>query len=183
MTYILHCADVNPSNYYILKIGFIFCRIYLVALQENVSPDSMVELISSFERNGAVLNGKFGVAPRAINEYFTERGFETIAVTDNNIEVINHIGNDFCAMIVTAYNNKNDITDMIHTVCITRRENGEYVIHNEYRKKYSLRYMGRKQNRDVYISRCHSKNRTGFGSNLYYWDKSQKWKLTTRLNK
>ena len=94
----------------------------------------MVELISSFERNGAALNGKFGVAPRAIYEYFTERGFETIAVTDNNIEVINHIGNDFCAIIVTAYNNKNDITDMIHTVCITRRENGEYVIHNGYRK-------------------------------------------------
>lgn len=134
MTYTLHCADVNPSNYYILKIGFIFCRIYLAALQENASPDSMVELISSFERNGAVLNGKFGVAPRAIYEYFTERGFETIAVTDNNIEVINHIGNDFCAIIVTAYNNKNDITDMIHMVYITRRENGEYVIHNGYRK-------------------------------------------------
>lgn len=83
MTYTLHCADVNPSNYYILKIGFIFCRIYLAALQENVSPDIMVELISSFERNGAALNGKFGVAPRAIYEYFTERGFETIAVTDN----------------------------------------------------------------------------------------------------
>lgn len=48
--------------------------------------------------------------------------------------MINYIGNDFCAIIVTAYNNKNDITDMIHTVCITRRENGEYVIHNEYRK-------------------------------------------------
>lgn len=48
--------------------------------------------------------------------------------------MINYIGNDFCAIIVTAYNNKNDITDMIHTVYITRRENGEYVIHNGYRK-------------------------------------------------
>lgn len=108
----------------------------LAALQESISPDIdiIVGLISSFERDGAALNGKFGVAPCAIYNYFKDKGYETVAVTDNNIEVINRIGKDFCAVVVTAYNNKNDITDMIHTVCITKRENGEYVIHNGYRK-------------------------------------------------
>lgn len=106
----------------------------LTALREEVSADTMIGLISSFERDGAALDGRFGIAPRAIYDYFKDRGFKTTIVTDNNIEEINRIGKEYDAVIVTAYNNKKDITDMIHTVCITKRENGEYVIHNGYRK-------------------------------------------------
>lgn len=106
----------------------------LAALQEKVSPDTMIGLISSFERDGAALNGRLGIAPRAIDDYFKDRGFQTAVVTEYNIEETNRIGKEYDVVIVTAYNNKNDITDKIHTVCITKRENGEYVIHNGYRK-------------------------------------------------
>lgn len=43
---------------------------------------------------------------------------------DNDMEKINNIGKCYKAVIITAYNNKNDITDMIHTVCMSKRENG-----------------------------------------------------------
>ena len=35
--------------------------------------------------------------------------------------------------IVTVYNNAKDITAQIHTICITKKENG-YIIHNAYRR-------------------------------------------------
>ena len=38
-------------------------------------------------------------------------------------------------MIVNAYNNKSDITDMIHTVSITKDEEGTYSVHNGYHKE------------------------------------------------
>ena len=79
-------------------------------------------------------HGRLGIAPRAICDYFKDRGFQTAVVTEYNIEETNRIGKEYDVVIVTAYNNKNDITDKIHTVCITKRENGEYVIHNGYRK-------------------------------------------------
>lgn len=106
----------------------------LAALRCAVSADSMVELISHFERDGAAMNGNFGTAPSAMYDYFIRNGFKAVFTRDNNTDTINKIGENYDAVIVTAYNNQTDITEMIHTVCITKREDSGYVIHNGYYK-------------------------------------------------
>lgn len=124
----------KKSNMSYSGCGVIAVYNALAALRENVSLDTIIGLISVFERDGAILNGRFGIAPSSIYDYFRDRGFETTIVIDNDMEKINNIEKCYKAAIITAYNNKNDITDMIHTVCMSKRENGEYVIHNGYRK-------------------------------------------------
>lgn len=104
----------------------------LKALGEKVSPDMMAMLISSFERHGAIFNGRLGTAPNAIYDYFIEKGYDTIQTDSNTIDSFNEIGAAYDVAIVTIYNDKYDITEQIHTICITKNSDNEYMIHNAY---------------------------------------------------
>lgn len=110
--------------------GIIAAYNALAALRGQGSPEVMVELVSSFERDGAALGGRFGVAPGAIYEYFASKGFSTVMTGEKNPEVVDRIGETHDVVIVTAYNDEMDITAMLHTVCMTRDGEGAYVIHN-----------------------------------------------------
>ena len=85
----------------------------------------------TLSKYGVALNGEFGVSPDAIKDYFNQNGYNTKITTTTNVIEINNIGKNYDTVIATVYNDKNDITQMIHTVCITK-QNGEYVIHNAY---------------------------------------------------
>lgn len=104
----------------------------LKALGEPVSEQTVVDLIAMYEQNGAVLGGKFGTSPYAVENYFRGRGYDVMTTTGRETAVINRIGEKCDTVIVNAYNNKNDITAMIHTVSITREEEGTYSVHNAY---------------------------------------------------
>ena len=104
----------------------------LKALGEKVSPDMMAMLISSFERHGAIFSGKLGTAPNAIYDYFIENGYDAIQTDSSDTNKLNEIGAAYDVAIVTAYNDKYDITEQIHTICITENDRGEYVLHNAY---------------------------------------------------
>ncbi len=104
----------------------------LKALGEPVSEQTVVDLIAMYEQNGAVLGGKFGTSPYAVENYFRGRGYDVMTTTSREAAVINRIGEKCDTVIVNAYNNKNDITAMIHTVSITRGEEGTYSVHNAY---------------------------------------------------
>lgn len=104
----------------------------LAALHESVSPDVMAGLISSFEWDGAVFDGDFGAAPGAIYDYFKDDGFDAVMTAKRDIKAIDDIGKNYDVVIVTAYNDKDDITEMVHTVCMNRTESGGYVVHNAY---------------------------------------------------
>lgn len=104
----------------------------LKALGEPVSEHIVVDLIAMYEQNGAVLGGKFGTSPYAVEDYFKERGYDVMTTTSRDPSVINRIGEKCDTVIVNAYNDRNDITAMIHTVSITRGEEGSYSVHNAY---------------------------------------------------
>jgi hypothetical protein len=50
------------------------------------------------------------------------------------------MGKSYETFIATFYNDKLDISKMIHTVCITKNENGSFTAHNAYIKDQSGNY-------------------------------------------
>lgn len=110
------------------------------ALGGPASGEYMAELIRTFEARGAALMGTFGTAPTAIADYFRKNGFCVETTDGTNEEEVDRIGRRYAVLTATAYNNKNDITGQIHTVCITRNRDGKYVLHNAYLRDEKGRY-------------------------------------------
>ena len=102
----------------------------LSALGESTSADTMVNMISTYEKDGAALFGEFGTSPHAIENYMKDAGYQVQTTTSTDAEKINAIGDNSDVIIATVYNDKNDITRQIHTVCITKTPEGNYVAHN-----------------------------------------------------
>jgi hypothetical protein len=90
---------------------------------------SLAELISSYEKDGMVLSGKFGTAPKAISDFLEKQGFATKLTTEE--KEFDGIGKAYESMILTMYNDKNDISKEVHTVNISK-ENGKFTAHNVY---------------------------------------------------
>ena len=85
------------------------------------------EMIGEFEKDGMTLAGKFGTTPRAVSDFLQRQGFETELVTGE--EQFEELGQRSRSLILTLYNNKNDIRGEVHTVNITKESEG-YVAHN-----------------------------------------------------
>lgn len=124
----------SSSNMKYSGCGIIATYNALSALGEPNSVDRMVGVISSFEKNGAAAKGEFGVAPRAIETFFIQEGYDVMMTETTESSVINQIGENSDVVVVTVYNNQNDVTQMLHTVCITKTDEGNYVAHNTYKK-------------------------------------------------
>lgn len=103
----------------------------LKALGKAVSPDSMTELIGEYEKYGAALWGEFGVSPMAVCAYLKRQGFAVVTAEKDDDKSLNIIDSRCRVFIVTVYNDAKDITAQIHTVCITKEDNG-YILHNAY---------------------------------------------------
>lgn len=106
----------------------------LLDLGNEMTAQSMAELISEFERKGAVLNGKWGCAPRSIYKYLVRRGYRVTMTTCADPDTINTIGKNSNSVIITAYNDRNDIRKMIHTISVTKDNLGNYTLHNAYKR-------------------------------------------------
>ena len=91
---------------------------------------SFPEMINDFEKDGIVLSGFFGTAPRAIEDYLKNHGFKTISSSKK--EEYDKIGEESNALILTLYNDKYDIFNMIHTINITKNNNKYYIHNNGY---------------------------------------------------
>lgn len=115
----------------------------LLDLGNEMTAQSMVELISEFERKGATLSGKWGCAPRSIYKYLVRRGYRVTMTTRANPDTINTIGKNSNSVIITAYNDRNDIRKMIHTISVTKDNFGNYTLHNAY-KRIAGRYAAYK---------------------------------------
>ena len=103
-----------------------------VALGEEMTETEMAELICTFEKKGAVLSGGFGVAPTEINDYFEREGYGTEMITSMEKEDINAVGEAYDTVIITVFNSSHNIMDQIHTMNVSKGENG-YVYHNGYK--------------------------------------------------
>lgn len=105
-----------------------------LALGEDVSSQTMTKMISEFEKE-ALGGGAYGFSPGTIYDYFDERGYEVQMTCSTDAKVINSLGKQSDTIIVTAYNDKNDIFQMVHNVSITKNEEEKYEVHNAYYKK------------------------------------------------
>ena len=87
------------------------------------------DMISHYEKDGMVLSGKFGTAPKAIKDFLDKQGYKTeMAHEEADFEPL---AKKCKTMIMTMYNNKDDISKEVHTVNISK-ENGKYTAHNVY---------------------------------------------------
>lgn len=106
----------------------------LLDLGNEMTARKMAELITSFEKRGAELSGKWGCSPISIRQYFTSQGYRVSLTTKANPEAVNSVGANSNSVIITAYNDRNDIRRMIHTISITKDAQGNFILHNAYKK-------------------------------------------------
>jgi len=120
---------------------------------KTLVPDTTVTfpgLIGMYEKKGIINAGRFGVSPRAIVSLLKNinphEGLAASKVNRTSFQLnvmiprgkkydISSFANDRSAIIMTYYNNKFDLYDQIHTIAITKDENG-YTAHNVYGNGY-----------------------------------------------
>ncbi len=120
----------------------------LLDLGNRMTAQDMAELISKFERKGAELNGRWGCSPKSIYKYLARRGYRVTMTTSTKPDTINFIGENSNSIIITAYNDRNDIRRMIHTISVTKDNRGNYTLHNAY-KRMNGRYAAYSGNSPV----------------------------------
>lgn len=105
----------------------------LLSLGKELSAGELAELISRFERKGAVWGGMWGVTPQSLKPYFKKLGYPVKKTWSRKEKPINRLGEESDTLIVTSYNNGDDVFDGIHTVNISKDEEGRFHVHNDYR--------------------------------------------------
>lgn len=138
----------------------------LCCLQGKEKTPSFVELLADFERKDTFLWGYFGTGHRALPRYFRQRGYEVTQlsfgkITKERLERIakeNEAEQEPCTYLFMTMNNRKNIFDMIHTMCVTK-EAGGYRIHNDY------------EGNKIYDSLAKSvfEYHNGKGKPLYFW--------------
>ena len=111
------------------------------ALMGTGSLEMMARLIRMYEARGAALGGIFGVSPRAIEDYFRGQGVLVMTTDKSDSESLNMVDSQCQVLIATVYNDANDITKQVHTVCITKDTGNGYVLHNAYRRDQNGTYI------------------------------------------
>ena len=126
----------DQNRYTDLRLGrstiqYAGCEIIAVynVIRALSGPDavSFPELIEAFERDGIVLAGRFGTAPKALCDYLKQRGF-AVGMTSRE-EEFERMAARYEALILTFYNDRNDIRSQIHTVAVVKNGRG-FVAHN-----------------------------------------------------
>lgn len=113
----------------------------MLALNDPFQESDFPELLKYYSKKGIAFNGVFGTSPRAITSFPKEYGYKTktlegALITENAVA---KMAKEYQTFILVAYNIKDDISQMIHTVSITYEGNrntseesdlGSYVTHN-----------------------------------------------------
>lgn len=141
--YIEHQGAMRDLKYGYKNVAYSGCEVIAVynaevTLAGGNEPDKVtfVDLLKKFEDNGIVLGGLFGTAPNAMNDYLKNRGYTTeMLVGDHITEAsLERFGKYYDVFIVTLYNNRENVSDQIHTMCISevhsKTGTKQYVMHN-----------------------------------------------------
>ena len=133
--------NYSDLKYGLQTISFSGCEViatynalYDLTGDENID---FPKIIDYFEKDGILLYGGFGTAPQAVEEYFNNLGFET-KLSTNNKDYYN-IQNDYDTFILTKFNDIDDITNCVHTICITKK-NGKFHVHNNGYYGHTIEY-------------------------------------------
>ena len=114
----------------------------MLSLGETLPEQGITDLISVFEKEGAVLWGGWGVAPRAICRSFQGRGCETAITCSTEPEPVNRMGEEYYTVVITVYNDARDITKQIHTMNVSKAHKNAFILHNCYRRDRDGSYAG-----------------------------------------
>lgn len=90
---------------------------------------SLSQMIAEYEKDGMVLSGRFGTSPKAIRNFLDKHGFHTEFATEES--KFEELAKHCQSLILTMYNDRDDITKEVHTVNISI-DNGFYFAHNVY---------------------------------------------------
>ena len=88
---------------------------------------NLIDVVKAFECDGIVFSAKFGVAPAAVRDYMKRCGYEAAMTT--NKRKFAALSDASRVLILTAYNDRMDIRNQIHTICISKTVEG-LVPHN-----------------------------------------------------
>lgn len=102
----------------------------LVSLGGSHTIDDLSDIISTFEKKGATLSGKFGTSPLCVRKYIEGRGYKTGAISSGSHEKLNAFEKDYDAFITIFRNNSKSLMDGLHYVCINKAPNGYFITHN-----------------------------------------------------
>ncbi len=93
---------------------------------------SFPELLSCFERSGCSLYGYFGTSLAAVEHFFVEKGYEIEVYQKSGLEGLYSCPKkEKEAYLLTGYNVKGRLKEMIHTICVTK-ERDDFWAHNDY---------------------------------------------------
>lgn len=126
----------DQNNYGNMTFGratmkFSGCEIFAAYNALNALKDErgikLPDLINAFERDGIVMNGKFGTSPKAVRDYMRGLGYRT--EISHRVSEFERISKENDTLILTMYNDGSDIMKEIHTVNISKDDNG-FTAHN-----------------------------------------------------
>jgi len=100
--------------------------------QTDAEQISFPELVAYFEGHGIWLRGYFGTFPTAMGKFLKRHGYFVKSLWGFGLtrEKVGKLQKEGAFLLVTM-NNKRNLWDMIHTMCISIEENG-YRIHNDF---------------------------------------------------
>ncbi len=104
----------------------------MTALDKEYAPVEFPALLQHFEKKGACLAGNIGTSPKSLLRYLQKNGYDAKLVAAGKMKelAVDTFSGQYEAFIYTAFNDKNDITKEVHTIAITRGEEGKYYMHN-----------------------------------------------------
>lgn len=122
----MNYIDLSYGKSTLQNAGCGIIAVYNVLTHLGIS-QSLPQIISAFEEDGLCLDGKWGTSPGAIRDYLARCGL-TVRLSVKK-EEYNALAEDSQGIILTIYNDRNDIRQQLHTIAVTR-ENGQYAAHN-----------------------------------------------------
>lgn len=110
----------------------VYNALYSLSLIAKKSNDAVLDfpkLIHEFEKDGMVFSGRFGTSPLALRDYLLKNGYPVkISIKENEFD---KIADESDTVIMTIYNDADNIMEQIHTINISKQD-GLYYAHNTY---------------------------------------------------
>ncbi len=105
----------------------VFNALSFLSRHSSTSLPDLPFLIQHFAGSGMVLNGHGGTAPGFLQRFLTKQGISNRAAT--HPEKFASLARESHCLILTMFNDRDDIRRQMHTICITKEKEG-YLAHN-----------------------------------------------------
>lgn len=105
-------------------------------LNGGYSPVEFPDLLREYEGNGTALLGNWGASPSGVDACLKRYGYETKFVTGPDLEQggegYEKLQSQYDVYIMSSWNREGKITKGVHTMAITKEENGKFFVHNSF---------------------------------------------------